>query len=157
MYDTGYDIDVLSVYYFLDAGNDRVATFYRLEGGGMEIGIAKHDVVFESGESTTFLIPTSTTFKPISLARGISYSKAFIDWFTQASYGRIFKARTNCSIVAKGYHNDQWQELVRWNLYNAWVQSVSGFECNQYNWANLAELTIILVPETIVREDQKLT
>ncbi|MBN2145912.1 MAG: phage tail protein [Anaerolineales bacterium] len=150
---TGADIDLLSVHYFLDVGNVRLATFYRLEGGGMEVGIAKHDVVFESGESTTFMIPTTTAFKPITLARGINHSSELYNWFTQASLGHIFKARRNCSIIANGYYNDIWQPLVIWNLTNAWIQSISGFECNQYTWANLAELTITLVVEAIQRED----
>ena len=150
---TGADIDILSVNYFLDVGNVRLASFYRLEGGGMELGTAKHDVVFESGESTTFLIPTTTTFKPITLARGISHSAELYNWFTQSMYGHIFKARKNCSIVAYGYYDDIWQPLVNWHLTNAWIQAISGFECNQYTWANLAELTITLVVEAIERED----
>ena len=147
------DLDVLNVYYFLDVGNVRLASFDSLQGGDLEMATAKHDVVFESGESATYLIPTTSSVKPITLSRGVGQSSELYNWFAQASCGHIFKARKNCSIVAYGFHKGKWQPLVIWNLTNAWIQSISGFNSDQKSAASLAELTITLAVEAIERED----
>ncbi len=125
----------------------------------MSMKYAKHKVTYNSGETVVWKIPTRSEFEEITLARGVGGSKYFYDWFEEVVQGKINKARRNCSImlcvwVDKGDGSPaQFTPLIYWYLWNAYPTEISGFSCNEYTWANLAELTIKLCCEKIVRED----
>ena len=143
---------VLSVYYHLDVDSYQ-ANFYKLTGGEMEIGRASHDIVYESGESTTLLIPTTISFAPITLSKGIAASGTWYNWFALATYGHIWKARFNPTITAFAFIEGKYSEIIRWNLTNAWISKISGFDTNQYVAGSVSQFSITLVAEAIERED----
>ena len=146
----------IDIYYHLEVSDNHKADFYKLTGGEMEIGRASHDIVYESGESTTLLIPTTISFAPITLSKGIAASGTWYNWFALATYGHIWKARFNPTIKAMAFLGEGiggYQPIITWTLYNAWISKVSGFDTNQYVAGHVAQFSITLVSEAIVRED----
>ena len=140
--------------------------FYSLSGGNIEIGLVKHDIVFESGASTTLVIPGTTSFGPVTLSRGFANYDELWVWFMLASNGHMVDARRNGSIEMKGPatqadvdHNlaatpGEWITKLRWNFYNAWPSKLSsfGFKIKEGTKSTVARVSITLVVETIEYE-----
>ena len=138
--------------------------FYALSGGEIEIGIIKHDIVFESGASTTLMIPGTTSFAPITLSRGFANYDELWTWFMLASNGHMVDARRSGSIEMKGpataadvanklakATGDQITKL-RWNFDNAWPSKLSSFGFSQSSRSTVARVSVTLVVETIEYE-----
>ncbi len=151
---------LLSINYALEIDGLLAGYFMRLLGGEMEVAVIKHDVTFETGDSTTLLIPGPISFSPIELTRGFGFSEQFYRWLDASVKGDTIQARRNGSITLNQRQtktNDSgatvvdYVPIVRWNLYDAWLSSISGFEYNQYADAVFATLVITIVAETIER------
>jgi phage tail-like protein len=141
--------------------------FYAMSGGDIEVTKITHDIVFETGASTTLLIPGTTSFSPITLSRGFANYYELYDWFMQASNGHIISARRNGTIemwrtateedVNQGRASKKGEEIaavVRWHFYNAWPQKLVSFGKKQTEGSikSIARVSLTIVPETIVYE-----
>ncbi len=148
-----FNINPLDCYYTLDVNQTRLATFDSLTGGDIEINVIKHNVVFNTGESSTLLIPGPTQYSPIELKRGFGNTKELYNWFVEASSGSYSSARKNVTITLNALVDGDYKPLIAWNLFNAWPSKISGFESNQYNMSNVAKFSLTIVAETIERTD----
>ena len=146
-------IDPLTTNFALDINQTRLATFFHLSGGEMEIVPIKHNVVYLSGELRTHLIPGPTHFSPIVLEQGFGNTKELYNWFVKANTGRSFTAREHVSILLNAFTSDGYKPVVGWNLFNAWPTKISGFDSDQNSSAQLAKFTITIVCEGIERYD----
>ena len=137
--------------------------FGSLTGGAMEIAVIGHDVVFETGDSTTLFIPGPISFAPISLSRGFAFNEELYNWLNASVQGDTINARRNGSItlnektpVRDGNGNVvriDYMPVVRWNLYNAWLSKIDGFKKNAFVDTKVAALSITIVAETIERAE----
>lgn len=138
--------------------------FYALSGGDIEIGLVKHDIVFESGASTTLVIPGTTSFSPVTLSRGFANYDELWTWFMLASNGHMVDARRSGSIEMKGPATEadvvhglagaagEQITKLRWNFYNAWPSKLSSFGFSQSSRTTVARVSVTLVVETIEYE-----
>lgn len=150
--------DWISVHYHLDVEGLLVGVFDSISGGDMEINVIKHDVTYNTGDSTTLLIPGTITFQPITLSRGLGNSSELYNWLAAVTGGDIIQARRNGSItlnhhVSTGPNKWEYEPVVRWNFYNAWPTKISGFEMDIYQAASYASFKITIQAETIERVD----
>lgn len=148
-----FNINPLDCYYTLDVNQTRLATFDSLTGGDVEINVIKHNVVYETGESSTLLIPGTTQCSPVELKQGFGNTKELYNWFAEAASGSFSSARKNVTITLNALMDGEFKPLVAWNLFNAWPSKISGFESNQSNTANVAKFAITIVAESIERTD----
>lgn len=139
----GYDL--LNYEFHLLVEGKLTGVFERLTGGEIEVATIKHDVVFESGSSSTLFIPGPTSYSPFTLERGFALYYELYYWLMQASNGDIVQARRNGSVEMR----KQGETLVRWNFYNAWATKLSGFSYNQYADAQKARISVTIQPESI--------
>jgi phage tail-like protein len=128
------------------------AYFHRLSGGEMSIALIEHNVVYQSGNSTTLFIPGPTSFEPITLGQGVTSDTKFWKWWADVTKGK--KARRDATIRAFGnYRSDNKEDLViaEWSLENVWPLSISGFSFDlDSDQAFIAQIT--LVAESIERK-----
>ena len=158
--DTVYDDTLLDINYVLEVDGLLAGKFTRLTGGEMSIGVIQHNVTYETGDSTTLLIPGPISFAPIVLWRGFGFSEQLYRWLDASVKGDTIQARRNASITLNqmrtttnddGSSASAYEAVVRWNLTKCWLAKISGFEMNQYVDAALASLQITLVAESIER------
>lgn len=119
--------------------------FQSLTGGNISIAQISHDIVFETGLSTTLFIPGATSFGAFKLSRGFAnYAELYL-WLMETSNGRIVQARRDGSIrmVRRGY------PLLQWDFYNAWPVELTSFGYNQYTGKSSARVAIKIQAETI--------
>ncbi len=145
--------EMVDVHYQLEVEGLVAGYFLSMEGGDMDIAMIKHDVVYETGDSSTLLIPGPTTFHPINLQKGFGDYAVLYNWFAAASSGDINYARRNGSItmnkkVSSG-GTSAYEAVIRWDFANAWLQKLSGFRYNQFQAALTAQLRLWIVPESI--------
>jgi phage tail-like protein len=121
--------------------------FTSLTGGDMEISVIKHDIVFETGSSTTLFIPGPISFSPINLSRGFGNYRELFSWLSESVNGDIIRARRSGSIVMVR----QGDHILRWNFYNAWLSKLSSFALTQKEGSTvkIARLAATIVAETI--------
>ena len=148
-----FELHPLDVFYTLDVNQTRLASFDSLSGGEIEIGVIKHNVVYESGEYVTMFLPGPTQYAPIVLERGYGNTKELYNWFVQANLGKIASARKNVTITLNIPKDGSFTPMVSWNLINAWPSKISGFSSNQESNARLARFSITLMAESIERID----
>ena len=143
---------LLDCCYHLEVDGLLVGQFYELTGGDIEIAVIEHDIVYESGDSTTLFIPGPTSFAPFTLKRGYTKTSGELyNWFAAASMGAITQARRNGSIYLKNKENGQYKTYVQWDFSDAWLAKLSGFSWNKYKSAAGAKLAVTIVAETIAR------
>jgi phage tail-like protein len=137
--------------------------FYAMSGGDIEIALVKHDVVFESGASTTLIIPGATSFDPVTLSRGFANYNVLWTWLMLASNGHTVDARRSGSIEMKGWATQSdvdaglagalgdWVTKVKWNFYNAWPSKLSSFgsATSSGTVSTVARVSVTLVVEAI--------
>lgn len=143
----------INAYYELIIDSISMGSFYSISGGEIEVSVIKHEVTYESGESSTHFIPGRTRFTPIVLSKGFQGSENLYNWFVAAAKGNTYHARRNGTITLNGFVNGTYKPLVRWNLENVWPNKLSGFDMNQFNATSTARFEITLVAEVIERED----
>lgn len=131
--------------YHLTVDGKLTGVFTGLTGGDMTISKMEYNLVFESGLSTTLLIPGATTFHPFSLTRGYGNYAELYNWFMEASNGMTIQARRSGSV----YMKKAGTTILQWDFDNAWPTKLSGFSYNQYQAASSARISITIVPETI--------
>jgi len=128
------------------------ATFEKLEGGDITIAVIKHDIVYETGESTTLFIPGTTSFGEFTLTSFITANMEIISWLALASSGDIVQARRNGSVILRGSENNTLTDLARWNFENAWPSKIAGFSLKK-DLSQLADLKLTIHAESIERVD----
>ncbi len=148
-----FNINPLDSSYTLDIDKNRLATFSSISGGEIEMEVIKHNVVRESGEFQTLLIPGVTHFAPITLSNGYGNTKELYNWFVSASNGLTKAARKNVTISLNAHQKGKYEALVVWNLTNAMPIKIAGFEMDQTRPSNVARFSITLMAETIERVD----
>lgn len=140
----GFGYDLMNFEYHLEIEGLLVGVFETLTGGDIAITTIEHDIVYESGASTTLLIPGTTSFGPFTLSRGFANYPELYAWFMLASNGRIVQARRNGSIIMQRYG----QRYMQWDFTNAWPTKLSTFSFNMYKGAK-ARVAITIAPESI--------
>ncbi len=137
--------------------------FYAMSGGEITVNVIRHDVVFETGASTTLLIPGPTSFGDIQLYRGFANYVELYSWLKQASDGDIIGARRNGTIQMKKWATKadvdkglakavgDWIVGVQWHFYNAWPTKLASFGSfmNEGTTTKVARVELTLVAETI--------
>ena len=141
----GFGYDLLTYEFHLEVQGLLVGVFERLTGGEMEIARVEHDIVYESGASTTLLIPGTTSFAPFTLERGFANYGELYSWFALASNGRIVQARRDGSVFMKRHG----ETYLQWNFQHAWPIKLSGFSFNQYMGSQKANISITIAAEFI--------
>jgi phage tail-like protein len=140
--------------------------FYALSGGEIQVGLIKHDVVFETGSSTTLFIPGPTSFSPFTLSRGFADYVNLYNWLMAASNGDIIRARRNGTIkmhrnatsddVQQGIASSvgEWVPVLQWNFDNAWPTKLESFGSflNDGTTTAIARVSLTLVAESISYE-----
>jgi phage tail-like protein len=165
-YDPGGSLRIANCNFHLLVEDKMTGVFYSLSGGEITVGVIKHDVVFESGSSSTLFIPGPTTFSPFTLSRGFADYVQLYDWLMYASNGDIIRARRNGTI--KMYHNatqddvdsgkanavGDWITVLQWHFYNAWPTKLASFGSfmNEGTTTTIARVSLTLVAETIEYE-----
>lgn len=128
------------------------AYFHSLTGGEMSIALIEHNVVYQSGNSTTLYIPGPTSFEPITLHQGVTSDITFWNWWADVTKGK--KVRRNATIKALGSYKGQDDKdlaMAEWTLENVWPLSISGFSFDlDSDQAFIAQIT--LVAESIERK-----
>jgi len=119
----------------------------------VEISVIKHNVVYESGEYVTMVVPGTTQYAPVVLERGYGNTKELYNWFVLANTGKIASARKNVTITLNIPKDGAFVPMVSWNLINAWPSKISGFSSDQDSNARLARFSITLIAESIERID----
>lgn len=77
----------------------------------------------------------------VTLKRAISSSMAFWEWRQQVINGQMEEARRDCSIVM---YDPTGEEIVRYNLKDAWISKWKGPDLDADNSAiGLEEVTIV--------------
>jgi phage tail-like protein len=145
--------ELADIHYHLEVGGLLAGYFHSMAGGDMEVSMIKHDITYESGESTTLLIPGPTSFSPIVMSKGFGDYDIIWGWFSAASLGNIIHARRNGSITLNKKVPTGYEAVVRWDFNNAWLQKVTGFSYNQYTGSGTAKLKLYIVPESIEMVD----
>ncbi|MGD8625760.1 MAG: phage tail protein [Anaerolineae bacterium] len=141
--------------------------FYRLWGGEIAVGAIGHDITFESGASTTLLIPSTTSFAPFTLSRGFANYMELFNWLMQASNGDIINARRDGTIklrrpatnadVQAGLAQSVGDQItkVQWHFYSAWPTKLESFGTMQKEGtvSTIARVNLTLAAETIEFEE----
>lgn len=141
----GFGYDLLTYEFHLEVQGLLVGVFERLTGGEIEVARIEHDIVYESGASTTLFIPGTTSFAPFTLERGFANYQELYNWFSLASNGRIVQARRDGSVLMKRYG----ETYLQWDFKNAWPVKLAGFNFNQYVDAQKARIAITIAAEFI--------
>lgn len=141
----GFGYDLLTYEFHLEVQGLLVGVFERLTGGEIEIAHIEHDIVYESGASTTLFIPGTTSFAPFTLERGFANYQELYNWFALASNGRIVQARRDGSVFMKRHG----ETYLQWDFQNAWPIKLSGFSMNQYVDSQKARIAITIAAEFI--------
>jgi phage tail-like protein len=151
--DKDFESTPLNVHYTLDVDDTRLATFGSIYGGEIDINVIRHNVVYETGEYRTIMIPGPTQAAPVVLERGYGNTKALYNWFIQANQGKVSSARKNATITLYVREGGEFKAVVAWNMIAAWPMQISGFESSQEGAAQVARFSITLIAETIERVD----
>ena len=144
----------LNIHYSLEMDGVQWGIFERISGGVMEIDVIEHNVVFESGASTTLHIPGPVKFTPITLDSGYGNTAGLYAWFLQVVNGNIADARKNATINLHAFQDGKYQPVVQWHLLNVWPSRIEGLSMDQ-NHTERARFSITLVCDSIEREDLK--
>lgn len=161
--DPGGSLSLTDYSFHLTVDDMLTGVFYGMSGGDIEIALITHDVVFESGASTTLIIPGATSFAPINLSRGFANYSVLWTWLMLASNGHTVDGRRNGSIEMKGWATQadvdaglatalgDWITKVKWNFYNAWPSKLSSFgsATTSGSVSTVARVSVTLAVESI--------
>lgn len=125
--------------------------FGSLSGGDMEVTKITHDITYETGASTTLLIPGTTSFGAITLSQGFGDYMSLYNWFMLASNGHIIAARRNATIQMLKNR----VVILQWHLENAWLTKLSSFTkfTLEATDSKKARLAVTIAAETITYEE----
>jgi phage tail-like protein len=128
-----------------------LGAFGSLSGGDMAVAKITHDITYETGASTTLLIPGTTSFGEISLSQGFGDYMRLYEWFWLASNGHIIAARRNATIQMFS----QKVLVLQWHLENAWLTKLSSFTSLMVEGSTTkkARLGVTIAAETITYEE----
>jgi phage tail-like protein len=143
----------LNIFYTLDIDQTRLAAFDSISGGDVQVSMIRHNVVYESGEYRTLLLPGPTQYQPVTLERGYGNTKELYNWFVEANNGKMRKARRHVTITLHVPEKGEYKALVSWNLLNAFPISISGFDGSQDGRPSVSRFSITIAAEVIERVD----
>jgi phage tail-like protein len=116
-------IDPLNASFFqVDFGSGREGWFTSVSGGGSEFETITHKDVGKDGQVVYRAIPGLKKFTPLELQRGLTDSKALVEWFEKIESGDVKGARTNGSLVA---YDQSHKEVARWDLTDCWPSKLT--------------------------------
>jgi phage tail-like protein len=118
--------------------------FTECRGMGAEVEVIRYR---EGGTSpVVHHIPGPVRYREVTLCYGLTSSREVWDWFTTAVQGKV--QRKNVSILM--LDSDGVTEVVRWNLFNAWIASWHGAPLNALS-DQLAIECVTLVYDSLQR------
>jgi phage tail-like protein len=140
-----------TVDFLLEVEGLLLGDFGSLTGGDMAVTQVKHDITYESGSSTTLLIPGTTSFGAVTLSQGFGDYMSLYNWFMLASNGHIIAARRNATIQMLNNR----VVILQWNLENAWLTKLSSFTkfTLEASDSKKARLAVTIAAETISYEE----
>jgi phage tail-like protein len=87
------------------------------------LGVVEYQQVDQNGKPLRKKMPGAPDGGTVTITRGLDNSSSqFDDWINAAMTGDMSTARKNVSLVVNDYTNS---EVMRFNLTNAWVSSVT--------------------------------
>jgi phage tail-like protein len=129
-------------------GTSSGAYFTKIEGGEMEITVLEHQVVYNSGRSSTLYIPGPAKYKPITLYQGVTDDTAMWSWWRDVAMGR--NVRKDASIIIYGQDVSGTMPTSRWELEKVWPMKISGLNLD-LDSGNAMIAAITVVAESIIR------
>lgn len=122
--------------------NEMTGYFTEVNGIISENAVITHLVVTPKGEEITLQIPGRSDGGEITLKRGMTQNTEFWEWRELVVAGRVAEARVDGSIVM---YNRAYQEVRRWDFFNAWPSKLSGPSqiAADSNELAIEELTIV--------------
>jgi phage tail-like protein len=129
----------------LEVEGKLTGVFQSLVGGDIEVARIQHDIVYESGLSTTLFIPGATSFQPFTMYRGFGNYVELYTWLMEASNGRIIQARRSGSVKMRR----RGHLMFQWDFDNAWPTKLSNFAVNPYQGATKARVAVTIAAESI--------
>ncbi|MEX1018382.1 MAG: phage tail protein [Litorilinea sp.] len=115
--------DPLLAFMFSLEINDMTGYFTEVSGIISENEVITHYVVSANGAEITLQIPGRANGGEITLKRGMTQNVEFWEWRELVVNGRVAEARVDGSIVM---YNRAYQEVRRWDFFNAWPSKLSG-------------------------------
>ena len=99
--------------FYVEIGSSTGAVFTEVSGLQLEMDVME----YPEGGNNDFVhrLPGRTRVSNLTLKHGIACSNDFFSWYKQLATGHI--ARRNVSVVL---YNQAGEELLRWNLLNAY-------------------------------------
>lgn len=113
-------VDPYRAYNFrLVIGDRTIGYFSRCTGLGARVQAIKYR---EGGSTAVVRVPGQVDYGDVTLSYGLTSNRELFDWFMSAARGD--PQRKHVSILILGASN--MQEVVRWDLINAWVSEWRG-------------------------------
>lgn len=133
--------DPLAIFQFgLELDGTLEGFFTECSGVGSEHDVIEQQVV-KDGHAWIMKVPGIIKYQDITLKRGITSDMQIWEWRAAAEQGKMDVARKNASVIA---FNRNFEEVARWNLYNAWPSKVSGPDFNSASSEfGIEEVTIV--------------
>jgi phage tail-like protein len=116
------------------------------EVSGMEASVAPISYREAGNSQVVHYVPGRTEYGAVTLRYGVTRSRELWDWFLTGVKGAI--QRRNISIVLLA--SDGTTEVMRWNLFNAWVTQWRGAMLDAKG-QEVAIESVTLVCETLER------
>ena len=122
--------------------NDLTGYFTEVSGIISESAVVTHLVVSPRGEEITLQVPGRSDGGEITLKRGLTTNTEFWEWREMVVNGHVAEARADGSIVM---YNRAYQEVRRWDFFNAWPSKLTGPDniASDSNELAIEELTIV--------------
>ena len=133
-------------FYGLELEGQLAGYFTSASGIGSESEVVEHKIVDDkTGQTIVRKFPGRRDWTEVILRRGLSASMDIWQWRRQVESGNP-DARMNVTIIGL---NQAYENVVRWELFNAWPKRV----VMQMDDQNQIVEELILVSEGFVRED----
>ena len=115
------EVDPYRAYNFkLRIGESEVGHFTECSGLGAKVQAIQYR---ESGDSQVVRqIPGHVQYADVTLRYGLTDSQELWEWFMNTVRGRVERKNVSIAILA----SDGVAEVMRWNLFNAWISEWRG-------------------------------
>lgn len=139
--------DPVVAYMFSVDANGITGYFTEISGIGSEHSIVRHKVVKE-GREMEIKMPGRLEWGDITVKRGLTKDPAFWKWRDMVVHGDMESARQACTIKM---YDRNYNEVVTWNLVNAWPSKMSGISIKADSNDFVVE-EMVITHEGITRE-----
>ena len=127
----------------VDIAGTTIAGFSQCTGLDAEVSVIEYR---EGADFTVRKLPGLAKFGDIILKRGVTKSSELQNWFRNILNGK--PDRRNGSVILL---DDERNEVVRWNFFEAWIRKIEGPSLNAKG-NDVAIETVVLTCERIERE-----